>query len=498
MLTQLKEKGKLNKKYALVLVIVVVLACVLMVPAHAQLSVSIGPTAATIDVGESESFSSTVTGGSGNYSFQWYLSGTTVSGATSPSWTFTPQSMRSYVICLMVKDLSTGGIEGSQPNATMTVNTALSISISPTSVALDVGQSQIFTATASGGTLPYEYYWSLNKGSFSGPFTSPSWTFTPSTKGSYNVTCKVTDSSTPDIGPTWPKSIAPVVTVNPPPTVSISPTSVALDVGQSLGFTAYAQNGTTPYTYQWCLNNAAVSGATSSSWTFTPSAAGSYSVYVNVTDSVSFRVKSNVATATVNVVPSVSISPSTATVAVNQSQTFTASVTGGTSPYVYLWGVGSTLTSALLHLRGPIGSTWTITFNSTGSYVVACVVEDSSVGSPAEAWIGSASVSAVVGYYLYLSANMTIPGLTFTVNGKPYNASMLYPSGSCTITVSPTSYVVAKNSLYETIDAFVGWATSATITSGSIYTATITINLTTNTSLVAGYTLEFAGKVHPD
>jgi uncharacterized repeat protein (TIGR02543 family) len=268
-----------------------------------------------------------------------------------------------------------------------------------------------------------------------------------------------------------------------------------MDLGQYVTFKSNVVGGTPQYSYQWCLNSVAVSGATGPSWTFTPGSTGSDSVYLNVTDSVGFRLKSTIVPVTVNAAPSVSVSPSTVTWVTSQPFTFTASVTGGTSPFYYLWGVGGTLTYALEHLTGPISNTWTITFNSTGSYVVVCVVEDSSIGSPAEGPYSSASVTIIIGVTLRVSANMTVPGLTFTVNGVKYTGSIVtaFPTGTnVTITVSPTEVCVARNPLYEVWDVFVGWSGASTQTS-----ATITITLSQNTSLTAGYTIIFTGKVHP-
>jgi subtilase family serine protease len=85
----------------------------------------------------------------------------------------------------------------------------------------------------------------------------------------------------------------------PPPSISISPVSSTLDFGQSQPFTSTVSGGTSPYSYQWYLNGISVSGATSSSWTFTPSTTGIYTVYATATDSRGFQAKS--ATAQVNV-----------------------------------------------------------------------------------------------------------------------------------------------------------------------------------------------------
>ena len=69
-----------------------------------------------------------------------------------------------------------------------------------------------------------------------------------------------------------------------PPSVSINPMSSSISPGQSVSFTSTVTGGTVPYLYQWYLNGAPVSGATSSTWTFTATTNGIYFVYVKVTD----------------------------------------------------------------------------------------------------------------------------------------------------------------------------------------------------------------------
>ena len=83
--------------------------------------------------------------------------------------------------------------------------------------------------------------------------------------------------------------------------VSISPTSVSLDINQPQLFTSNVSDGTPPYTHQWYQDSAPVSGATDPTWTFTAVSAGSYTVYVEVNDGAGTRAKSNTATVTVNI-----------------------------------------------------------------------------------------------------------------------------------------------------------------------------------------------------
>jgi PKD repeat protein len=89
--------------------------------------------------------------------------------------------------------------------------------------------------------------------------------------------------------------------IPPSLSISISPPSASICVGQSTAFTSTVSGGITPYSYQWYLNGSSVSGATSSSWAFSPTAPGTYSVYLKVTDKNGNTAQS--APATVNVSP---------------------------------------------------------------------------------------------------------------------------------------------------------------------------------------------------
>jgi hypothetical protein len=73
-------------------------------PPPPQLSVSINPLSASIKVGESVFFTSSVSGGTPPYNYTWYLNGNPVSGATSNSWTFSPMASGVYYVHLNVTD----------------------------------------------------------------------------------------------------------------------------------------------------------------------------------------------------------------------------------------------------------------------------------------------------------------------------------------------------------------------------------------------------------
>jgi len=88
-----------------------------------------------------------------------------------------------------------------------------------------------------------------------------------------------------------------------PLTVSISPVSASILLGQQVTFTSTVTGGTPPYTYQWYLNNQPVSGANTTTWTFKPTATGIYYVFLKVTDAAGNTAQSEPAKVTVSSVP---------------------------------------------------------------------------------------------------------------------------------------------------------------------------------------------------
>jgi hypothetical protein len=373
-------------------------------------------------VGHSQTFNATALGGTTPYSYQWYLDGTQVSGATSFTWVYTPTSNGTHTVYVKITDYV--GLQATSNTATVIVN-PFSLSISPSSVVMDVGQSQTFTSSVSGGTAPYSYQWYLDGNPVSGA-TGTSWTYTPTAAGSHKVYLKVIDHA----GMQATSSNA-TVNVNPALSVSITPSSATLDAGQSQTFTSSVSGGTTTYSYQWYLNSVVVSGATSSKWTCTFSSAGSYSVYVKVTDSATPTVNtatSNIATATVNTAPSVSILPTSATLDLGQSKTFTATASGGTGTIRYQWYLNSVVQS------GETSSTYKFTPSSSGTYSIYVIVNDS-LG--VQATSNTASVRAVPFGIDGSAAASSTSGSPFTISlSTTYSDDLLYVS-----VVSYNSYV---------------------------------------------------------
>ena len=121
----------------------------------------------------------------------------TVSGAltflaTTVAWA-PPQAGTWYFQAVYSGDSDYAGSTSSSTVEVIVVNAAPTVSIAPVGpITLDVGQSQTFTAAASGGTGTLTYQWYLN----ASPVGTDSNTYSLSkSSGSYIVTCKVTDSA---------------------------------------------------------------------------------------------------------------------------------------------------------------------------------------------------------------------------------------------------------------------------------------------------------------
>jgi hypothetical protein len=173
---------------------------------------------------------------------------------------------------------------------------------------VDQGQTSVLSLLAwdTSDTFTYQWFEQAPGGSYVAVGTdSSSFSFVTSSStatGSWSFLLQVTEA-TGDVT----NSTAANVMVSPPLTVSVSPSSYTMNVSQSQTFSATVSGGSPVQSYQWYLNGTAVSGATGIMWTFTPSSAGSYTVYVKVIDAASVVATSN--TATVTVLPAVSEFP---------------------------------------------------------------------------------------------------------------------------------------------------------------------------------------------
>jgi len=179
------------------------------------------------------------------------------------------------------------------------------VGVSPASASVVVGDSVQFTA--SGGSVPY--VWTVTDAAIGS--ISANGTFTAFTVGVTQLTA--TDAN----GVQSPPAL---VTVNDTATVTITPNTASVGVGQTVTFAA--SGGSAPYS--WRSNDPTIASINAITGVLTGLAPGTTTV--SVTDNGNRTVTSGPVTVT-----DISISPSTATLEVGDSLPFSAS--GGSAPY---------------------------------------------------------------------------------------------------------------------------------------------------------------------
>jgi hypothetical protein len=300
-------------------------------------SITAQPSSQTVTAGQLATFSVTATG-TAPLSYQWQKNGAAISGAISSSFT-TPVETTSdngAQFTVVVRN-SVGNVTSNA--ATLIVNpapVAPSITTQPSSQTVTAGQTATFSVTAT-GTAPLSHQWQKNGAAISGA-TSASYTTPAETTGDNGAQFTVVvTNSTGNV-----TSSAAILTVNPAPvapSITTQPANKTITAGQTATFSVTAA-GTAPLSYQWQKNGAAISGATSSSYT-TPAetAADSGAQFTVVVSNSLGNVTSGVATLTVNpapVAPSITTQPASQTITAGQTATFSVAASG-TAPLSYQW-----------------------------------------------------------------------------------------------------------------------------------------------------------------
>jgi hypothetical protein len=392
-------------------------------------SITTQPLSQTIIAGQTATFS-VAAAGTAPLSYQWQKNGAAMSGATSSSYTTPAETTadNSAAFSVVVTN-SVGSVTSSA--AVLTVNPAPvppSITAQPLSQTIIAGQTATFSVTAS-GTAPLSYQWQKNGAAISG-VTSSSYTTPAETIADNAAAFSV--AVTNSVGSVT--SSAAILTVNAPPvapSITTQPLSQTIIAGQTATFSVTAA-GTAPLNYQWQKNGAAMSGATSSSYT-TPAEtiadnAAQFSIVVS--NSVG-SVTSSVAILTVNappVAPSITTQPLSQTIIAGQTATFSVTA-AGTAPLSYQWQKNATATS------GAIAASYTTpaeTIADNGAQF-AIVVTNS---------VGSVTSSAAI---LTVNAPPVTPSITTQPLSQTITAGMTAMFSVTAAGTAPLSYQWRKN-----------------------------------------------------
>ncbi len=136
-----------------------------------------------------DSFSTTVTGGTPPYNFTWKFGDGNVSYSPAPTQTYNLTGQ--YLVQLWVRD--SAGLEAhAQSPVVVTLGSELVVYVVGPANAT-VGSPATFTANAAGGTPPYTYVWEFGDGAFLDTNSNPA-VHVYSLEGQFSVNVTVQDS----------------------------------------------------------------------------------------------------------------------------------------------------------------------------------------------------------------------------------------------------------------------------------------------------------------
>jgi len=337
--------------------------------------------------------------------------------------------------------------------------------LASTTPTIDSGQSASFVLSWSGGTSPFAltlYYGSDSHCSTLGKQLDQQAGITGSplsfaepglAVGTDYVCATVTDSGSPPKVTATP--FAATVFVNPALSAgAITPLAPSVVIGQSVTLAANPSGGTSPYSYQWYTSSdcstAPISGATSSTYSASPTSATTY--YYRVTDSASPAVSACSAgdTVTVKAAPSITTTLSHLGIIAGQSVTDSAVLKGGykatgTVTYEYFSGGACSGTptnvgSAVTVTNGVVPNSASHAFKTVGTYSWKAVYSgdknNGAAASPCERLTVLKATTAPTHMTITCTKSSFAIGAKVTCTAK---VTGTYPSHTGTITWSKVS-----------------------------------------------------------
>ncbi len=369
----------------------------------------------------------TVTGGTGPYTYTWNPGGQTTATATGLSagtYTVTVLDNSGCVpATATVTLISTGG---------PTLNTVVTANEK-----CNGDQNGIGTVFASGGTPPYTYSWNPGGGTNS--------TETNLSAGTYTITVK--DSS-------GCASTITLTITQPPPIVVTTTVTLATCNNNNGSATVTATGGSSPYTYVWNPSGQTTATATGLS-------VGTYTVTVTDNNGCS-----NTGTATITAANSPTVTVTNTTNELCNGGTTgsgTVSVSGGSTPYTYLWnpGGGSNATES-----GLSAGTYTITVTDANGCTTSTTI---TISQPAPI-VATMTMTAATCGNNNGSAGVTASGGTgpytyiWNPGGETTASISGLSAGTYTVTVTDNKGCTQTNSVTITTNS--GITLTSTITDG--------------------------------
>jgi hypothetical protein len=339
-------------------------------------------------------YSASVTATGGVTPYTWTATGlpsglSFSSGTPSATISGTTDNVGTFSVQVTVTDSESPTVSTSA-TFSLTIAQAAALTITTTSLAAGTaGTAYTASVTATGGATPYTWTATGLPSGLSFSSGTPSATISGTTDdvGTFSVKVTVTDSESP----TMSTSATLSLTIAQAAALAIATTSLPngtenISYSQPLS----ATGGVKPYT--WTLTSGSLPTglllSTAGVISGTPTAAGSFSFVVQVTDTevpaqtatIGLGITINTTTSGLNITTTSPLPGATQ----NSAYTTTVTASGGTPPYTWTLGSGSTLPAGLSLTSGTPSATIAGTPTATGTFRFTLDVKDSA-STPATA-----------------------------------------------------------------------------------------------------------------
>lgn len=395
----------------------------------------------------------TTSGGSGEYTYTFKANSTTLYTGSNNTYTWTPDTAGTYTLSVSVSD--TAGNSNSKSltyeikddtNATEPVLKGITIGSSGYGV---VNSETAVNVNASGGKVGTNLL--FYKVAVTDPSGNPVNTvyykqsnilnFTPTTTGDYKATVTVQNSYNKTVEKSYTIPVKSIGDITLPSITSFTTSASTVTAGSAVTLKTVVSGGTANYTYKYYVNGTVVStktsSSTTSSYSWTPSTAGTYTLKVTVTDANSNTVTKTISNYTVTEPSTTTVDPvissfttSASTVSANTPVTLTTKIKSGTGTanFTYTFKVNGTSVNVQKLSSRTASYTWTPT--EAGTYTLKVVVKDAN----------GVIVAKNITNYVVTSANNIVMG-DVTGDGKVNVADSLYVLKSVT---NISGYTITK------------------------------------------------------
>jgi gliding motility-associated-like protein len=393
------------------------------------------PSDQTVCEGSSASFTVIATGD--GLTYQWRIgtvalvNGGNISGATSATLTIDPTSISDMDTAYNVVVSGTYAPNDTSDYVSLTVHTAPFITSQPITQFASVGGSAVFSITATGDSLTYQWYKGLviliDGGNISGA-TSANLSIDPVTAMDAGSDYSVTVSG---ICPPSATLTGMTLVISASPIIVTQPSDQTVCEGSSASFTVIATGD--GLTYQWrkgtvaLMNGGNISGATSATLVINPvlltDAAADYNVVVSGTYAPS--VTSNDVSLFVNTAPSITSQPINQIVNLGATASFSVFATG--DGLTYQWRKGSVNLINGVNISGATSATlvinavtpadeatdYNVVVSGTCSPAVPSLNASLAISTPPNIFIQPANQTACEGGSASFTVIATGDGLTY-------------------------------------------------------------------------------------